>query len=76
MYMVRSALGFMQSLADVACSSGVVDRGLWLRIAQQHLSCTWFGGVALLSVTTSRIFQKVLGMTFVMVLLCHSSASW
>ena len=34
-----SAQGFLQSLADVACSTGVVDRGLWLRIAQQYLSC-------------------------------------
>ena len=33
-----SAQGFLQSLADVACS-GVVDRGSWLRIAQQYLSC-------------------------------------
>ena len=24
-----SAQGFLQSLADVACSTGVVDRGLW-----------------------------------------------
>ena len=34
-----SAHGFLQSLADVACSTGVVDRGLWLRIARQYLSC-------------------------------------
>ena len=33
------AQGFLQSLADVACSTGVVDRGLWLRIALQYLSC-------------------------------------
>ena len=40
------AQGFLQSLADVACSTGVVDRGSWLRIAQQYLSCVvlWFGG--------------------------------
>ena len=30
-----SAQGFLQSLADVACSTGVEDRGSWLRIAQQ-----------------------------------------
>ena len=29
----------MQSLADVACSTSAVDRGSWLRIAQQYLSC-------------------------------------
>ena len=34
-----SAQGFSQSLTDVACSTGVVDRGSWLRIAQQYLSC-------------------------------------
>ena len=33
-----SAQGFLQSLADVACSNGIVDRGSWLRIAQQYLS--------------------------------------
>ena len=33
------AQGFLQSLADVAYSNGVVDRGLWLRIAMQYLSC-------------------------------------
>ena len=32
-----SAQVFLQSLADVACSTGVVDRGSLLRIAQQHL---------------------------------------
>ena len=53
-----SAQGFLQSLADVACSTGVVDRGLWLRIAQQVVLC--FGGVALSFVTTIRILLKVL----------------
>ena len=33
-----SAQGLLQSLADVACSTGVVDRDSWLRIAQQYLS--------------------------------------
>ena len=39
-----SAQGFLQSLADVACSTCVVYRGSWLRIAQQYLCCgswTW-----------------------------------
>ena len=32
-----SAQGFLQSLADVACYTDVLDRGLWLRNAmQQH----------------------------------------
>ena len=34
-----SAQGFLQSLADVSSSSGLVDSGSWLRIAQQYLSC-------------------------------------
>ena len=39
-----SARGFLQSLADVTCSTGVVDRGSWLRIAQQYLSCALVRG--------------------------------
>ena len=39
-----SAQGFLQSSADVACSTGVVDRGSWLRIAQQYLSCALVPG--------------------------------
>ena len=39
-----SAEGFLQSLADVACSTGVVDRGLWLRSAMQYLSCALVRG--------------------------------
>ena len=27
------------SLADVACSTDFVDRGVWLRVAKQFLSC-------------------------------------
>ena len=39
-----SLQGFLQSLADFACSTGVVDRGSWLRIAQQYLSCALVRG--------------------------------
>ena len=39
-----SARGFLQSLADDACSTGVVDRVSWLRIAQQYLSCALVRG--------------------------------
>ena len=39
-----TAKGFLQSLADFACSTGVVDRGSWLRIAQQYLSCAFVRG--------------------------------
>ena len=41
---LRPAQGFLQSLDDVACSTGVVDRGSWLRIAQQYLSCALVRG--------------------------------
>ena len=34
-----SAQGFLLSLADVSCSTGVVDLGSWLRISQRYLSC-------------------------------------
>ena len=34
----------MKSLADVACSTGCVDRGVWLRIAKQYLSCALVRG--------------------------------
>ena len=32
-----SAQGFLQSSADVACSTGVADLSSWLRTAQQYL---------------------------------------
>ena len=67
------AQGFFKSLADVACSTGAVDRGSWLRIAQQYVSCAFVGGVALCSVAIIRVKLKVLGKTFVMVLVCHLS---
>ena len=31
-------------LADVACSTGFVDRGVWLRVAKQFLSCALVRG--------------------------------
>jgi hypothetical protein len=36
--------GYLQNLASVACSTGVVDRGVWLRIARQYLSCALVRG--------------------------------
>ena len=33
------AQGFLQSLAHVACSTGLVECCLWLSIVQQYLSC-------------------------------------
>ena len=39
-----SAEWYLKSLADVACSSGFVDRGVWLRVAKQLLSCALVRG--------------------------------
>lgn len=39
-----SAHGVLQSLADVSCSTGFVDRDFWLSIAQQYLSFALVGG--------------------------------
>jgi hypothetical protein len=38
------AEGYLQNLATVACSTGVVDRGVWLRISSQYLSCALVRG--------------------------------
>lgn len=34
----------LQSLVNVACSTGVADRGVWLRISRQFLSCALLRG--------------------------------
>ena len=39
-----SAEAYLQSLAAVASSSGIVDRGVWLRVARQYLSCALVRG--------------------------------
>ena len=39
-----SAESYLKSLADVACSTGCVDRGVWLRIAKQYSSCALVRG--------------------------------
>jgi hypothetical protein len=41
----RAAEGYLQSHATTACSTGVDDRGMWLRIARQCLSCALVHGV-------------------------------
>jgi hypothetical protein len=33
-----AAKGYFQNLASVVCSTGVVHRGVWLRISRQYLS--------------------------------------
>ena len=66
-----SAKGLSQSLADVACSTGVVDRGSWLRIAQQYLSCALVRGRGIVF----RYYYQSMAQSGgkVMVLLCNSS---
>jgi hypothetical protein len=39
-----AAEGYLQNLATVACSTGVVDRVVWLRISRQYLSCALVRG--------------------------------
>ena len=39
-----SAELYLKSLADVACSTGSVDRGVWLHVAKQFLSCALVRG--------------------------------
>ena len=51
-----SAQGFVQSLADVAFSTSVIDRGLWLRIATQYLTCAL---VRLRGVVFRRYYQGI-----------------
>ena len=62
-----SAHGFLQSLVDVACSTGVVNRGSWLRIAQQYLSCALVRGRGIVVRYYYQSMAQVLGRTFVMV---------
>jgi hypothetical protein len=39
-----AAESYLQSLASIVCSTGVVDRGMWLRIGRQFLSCALVRG--------------------------------
>ena len=39
-----AAESYLQRKADVACSTGCVDHGVWLRIAKQFLSCALVRG--------------------------------
>ena len=59
-----SAQGFFQSLADVACSTGVVDHGSWLRIAQQYLSCALVRGCGMVFRYYSQSMAKSAGKDF------------
>ena len=50
---------------------GALDTVYWL-VAEDRSAVLGFVGVAQCSVTIIRVWLKVLGKTFVMVLLCHS----
>jgi hypothetical protein len=65
--------GYVQNLATVACSTGVIDRGMSLRISQQNLSCALVRGRGNVFRHYYRSLAKVPGRTFVMVQLCHSN---
>ena len=39
-----SAESYLKSLADVACSTGFVGHGVWLRVAKQFLTCALVRG--------------------------------
>ena len=60
-----STESYVQNLADVACSTGFADHGVWLRVAKQLLSCALVRGRGI----AFRHYCKII----VMVLLCHSS---
>ena len=61
------------NLAVAALCCFLIDCVPNLRIDRQCLSCALVGSEALCSITFIRVWLKVLGKTFVMVLLCHSS---
>ena len=56
-----------------ACSTGFVDRGVWLRIAKQFLRCALVRSRGIV-VRTASALRRAVGKMFVMVLLsCHSN---
>jgi hypothetical protein len=68
-----AAEGNSQNLAFVACSTGVVDRGVWLCISRQYLSCALVRGRGTVFRHYYRSPAKRAGKNFVMVRLCHSN---
>jgi hypothetical protein len=59
-----AAEGYLQNLASVACSTGVVDRGVWLRIFRQYLSCALVRGRGIVFRHYYRILAKSAGKDF------------
>jgi hypothetical protein len=54
----------LQSLATIGCSTGVVDRGMWLRIARQFLSCALVRGRSVVFRHCYRSMAKCAGRDF------------
>jgi hypothetical protein len=58
------AEGYLQNLASVACSTGVVDRGVWLRFSHQYLSCALVRGRGIVFRHHYRSLAKSAGKDF------------
>ena len=59
-----AAEGYLQNLDTVACSTGVVDRGVWLRISRQYLSCAMVRGRGVVFRHSYRSLAKSAGKDF------------
>ena len=59
-----SAESYLKKLADVAYSTGCVDRGVWLRIAKQHLSCALVQGRGIVFLHYYQSIAKCAGKDF------------
>jgi hypothetical protein len=59
-----AAEGYLQNIASVACSTGVVDRGVWLRISCQYLSCALVRGRGIVFRHYYRSLAKSAGKDF------------
>jgi hypothetical protein len=56
--------GYLQNLATVAFSTGVVDHGEWLRISRQYLSCARVRGCGIASRHYYRSLARSAGNDF------------
>jgi hypothetical protein len=68
-----AAVGYLQNLATVACLTRLVDRGMWLRISRQYLSCAPHRSRGIVIRHYYRSLAKRAGGILVMVQLCHSN---
>ena len=62
-----SAVAYLNYLADVACSVGLVDRGVWIRIAKQYLRCALVKGRGVVFLQYYKSIAKRVGRIIVMV---------